>query len=81
MFTDLYEILIQNTRLHEQLSELVEGKREHCYSAYGMTDIDFYKLQNKFTIADSLRQGHNVQLILANEKMERLISLLKLSLN
>lgn len=51
-----------------------QRKREHCYFAYGMTDIDFYKLQNKFAITDSTRPGHNVQLLLSNRELKWLVN-------
>lgn len=73
IFTEGHEILISDTNMLKELKELVEGKRERCYFAYGMTDIDFYKVGDKYAITDSPNAGYNIQLILANSGIEAII--------
>lgn len=77
IFPDSYEVLIQSTEMYEQLNELIEGKRDRCYFAYGMTDIDFYKVHDKFALTHSPNAGYNVQLILAEGEINKLIDSLK----
>lgn len=80
IFSDTYEVLVQSPKMYQELNELIEGKRGRCYFAYGMTDIDFYKLKEKFALTDSPNDGYNVQLVLADGEIEKLVNQLKLEL-
>lgn len=74
IFSQEYEVLISSTKFLEDLKDLVEGKRERCYFAHGMTNIDFYKIGKRFALTHSPDTGCNTQLILKNGEMKRIMN-------
>lgn len=66
MFPARYQIWIRNIDTNklniinigtpstiQQMKELMCGVRTRCYLAYRMTDIDMYKVEDKFVISNS----------------------------
>jgi hypothetical protein len=51
-FSDYINIKLGKSNLYEELHELMSGKRERVYAAYGMADIDIFKSEreNKYCI-------------------------------
>lgn len=79
VFSETYEIHIRSTKLYKELNELSNGELKRCYFSFGMTDIDFYKVNDKFALTYSPAPGENTQLVLADGEMERLMNYLMLS--
>lgn len=73
IFSDPYEFDVQDSKFKNQLNELKEGKRERCYFSFGMQDIDFYKIGDKFATTHSPHEGLNVQLVFAKNEFEELL--------
>lgn len=73
IFCDEYEIYIQDSKFYNDLIDLKDNKRERCYFAFGMQDIDFYKLNDKCAITHSPHEGLNIQLVLADGQLEEIL--------
>lgn len=46
-FSDYISIKLSKSNLYKELHELMLGKRERVYAAYGMADIDIFKSEKK----------------------------------
>lgn len=73
IFPEFYEVEIDNMKFPKELKYLIEGKVERCFFTYGMTEIDFYKVGGSFALTHSPRTGYNVQLILSDGELEKMV--------
>lgn len=49
-FSDYINIKLSKSNLYKELKELVTGKRDRVYAAYGMADIDIFKSEKRISI-------------------------------
>lgn len=75
------KISIQNTinNVIQELSELIENKRERCYFCYGMADIDVYKSRSHsdYYIMNSPNEGLYEYFQLSLTELNKLVNYFK----
>lgn len=76
-FPCFHRIIIQDSRIIEHLERLLAGKTEREYFAFGMQDIDVFKLNDVFGIDHSPVSGVHHVFILKKGELEKLVMLLK----
>lgn len=77
IFPQTQMIKISNLNFETEINELYDNKRERCYFAYGMQDIDIYKLpDNSFAMTHSPFSGLNIQYVFADGEFAKFVSLL-----
>jgi hypothetical protein len=57
-----------------QLEEVKNGLRDRCYFAFGMQDIDVFKIDDKFALLHSPYETENRVFILADGEFDKLIA-------
>lgn len=73
LISEYHEVQVQDSKFTQQLNELKEGKRERCYFAYFMQDIDIYKVNDRYAMTHSPNEGINIQLIFAEGQFNELL--------
>jgi hypothetical protein len=74
IFKDEYEFYVQQPNFFKKLVEFSEGKVERCYFAFGMQDIDIYRMKDgRYAITHSPHEGKNIQLILADGQFDEIL--------
>lgn len=69
-----YSIKIWDSQFINQMIELFEGKRKRCCFAFGMQDIDIYRMKNGiFAITHSPFEGLNIQFQFKDGEFQKLI--------
>lgn len=71
---NIHNISIQNYSAREQIEQLIDGSRERAILAYGMTDIDVFRLANKdFRIKWSPCEGTCFNFHVALSELQKLL--------
>jgi hypothetical protein len=73
---EYYKIKIQSYNLYNELKELKEGKKERCYFAYGMADIDVYKSGKKYIIMNSPTEAFYHEYELSEKEFDNILNAL-----
>lgn len=73
------EINLGNTKekMINEITELKSNKRDRCYWSFGMTDIDLFKMNDRFVIDESIIPGQHTYFCLSEDEIDKFSSQLK----
>lgn len=77
VFYDTAKIRVQSSNLYEELNNVLEGKKEECYLACGMQDVNIRHRGQEIEIMHSPYEGEYIYYLLSEKQFRRLVQSVK----